>query len=107
MEQLIILAVVSLFVGLYLGWKVREVVAARRVAQLVQEYEQTTKEVINESVVPVTIEKHSGNYYVYQADGKFIAQAETRELLEDALIEKFPGKYFSVTPENLKEVGFK
>lgn len=104
MEQILIV-VISLGVGFVCGWQTREVIAAWRVRQLLKEYQETTVKA-NENLIPIKLEKHSDTYYVYGKDGQFLAQATSQENLETVLMEKFPGKQFAATPENLKEMGF-
>jgi hypothetical protein len=104
MEQIII--IVGVFVvGFVAGWKGRESFATWRVKHMMLDYEEKLDSV-KESLIPITIEKHSNEYYVYDAKGQFLVQADSRESLESALMEKYPGKLFATTPENLKEVGF-
>ena len=104
MEQIII-GLGLLIVGVVVGWKGRESFAAWRVKHILKEYEDTIG-VAKEKLIPITIEEHSGVYFVYDVDGQFMAQASDRETLETTLMEKYPGKLFAVTPENLKKLGF-
>lgn len=104
MDQILII-ISSLILGVISGWHLREYIAAWRVRQLLNEYEKTTEKA-QENLIPIKLEKHSDTYYVYGKDGKFLAQANSQEDLEDTLIEKFPGKQFAATPENLREMGF-
>ena len=104
MEQIII-GIVIFIVGIFAGWTLREYIAAWRVKHILKEYEDNLG-IAKEKLIPITIEEHSGVYFVYDADGKFMVQANDRESLETALMDKYPGKLFAVTPENLRELGF-
>jgi hypothetical protein len=65
------------------------------------------REVEDENLIRIIIEKHNDTFFVYsKEDSKFIAQANSKEELEDKLRELFPGKRFGASPENLKEIGF-
>ena len=60
-----------------------------------------------EDFIPIQIEKHHDIFYVYNIKSKrFMAQGETREILENNLAKNFPDKQFAALPQNLKEVGF-
>lgn len=104
MEQIII-GLGLLIVGFLAGWKGRGFFAAWRLKHIMKDY-QDTLVIAKEKYIPITIEEHSGVYFVYDADGKFMAQANDRETLETTLMEKYPGKLFAVTPENLKKIEF-
>lgn len=101
------LSIFAVFIlGFILGWVLREEMAKRRVDallnQLGSELETVAKDLIN-----IKIEQHSGMYYVFNKEtDEFMAQAPTRQELEDSLAERYPEKRFAATPENLKEVGF-
>lgn len=101
------LSIFFIFVlGFVFGWVLREEMAKRRVERLMdqlgEDLQQVAKDLIN-----IKIERHSGLYYVFNKEtDEFMAQAETRQELEDALAKRYPEKRFAATPENLKEVGF-
>lgn len=101
------LSIFAVFIlGFILGWVLREEMAKRRVDALLNqlggELENVAKDLIN-----IKIEQHSGMYYVFNKEtDEFMAQASTRQELEDSLAERYPEKRFAATPENLKEVGF-
>ena len=101
MEQIII-GLGILIAGIIAGWKGREVFATWRLKHIIKEHQDIAKE----KFISIKIEEHSGVYFVYDADGQFMAQANDRETLETTLMEKYPGKLFAVTPENLKKLGF-
>lgn len=103
----LVLSIVCILIGSYIGWHLREVVAERKVKQFIKYMEEqspATEE--SQDMVRVSVEKHDNTFFVYDSTNKFIAQANTREELEDKLAEMYPGKRFGVSPENLKEVGF-
>jgi hypothetical protein len=69
--------------------------------------EEIEEEETAEEVIRITIEKDNGILFVYhEQDSRFIAQANSREELENKLKELFPGKRFGCSPENLKQCGF-
>lgn len=89
------------------GWNTREQVAQRQNRKFFEKLVEKAQEE-QEQLVRIKIEKHEGILYAYQyEDSLFIAQANDRKELESKLAEKFPGKRFGCSEENLKEVGFK
>jgi hypothetical protein len=92
--------------GFILGWVLREEMAKRRVDYIMKQLGEDLKQVA-EDLIQIKIEHHSGVYYVFNKEtDEFMAQASTRNELEDALAKRYPEKRFAATPENLKEVGF-
>ena len=105
MEFLILFVV--LVVGIHWGWTAREAVAKRRADFLLSKLQEIEEEETSEEVIRITIEKDNGILFVYhEQDSRFIAQANSREELENKLKELFPGKRFGCSPENLKQCGF-
>jgi hypothetical protein len=104
MEFLILLGVVV--VSFMWGWSTREKVARKQTDKLFQHLiEQEIEE--QEQLVRIKIEKHDGVLYAYHVENSlFIAQAKDKRELEEKLCEKFPGKRFGCSEDNLKEVGF-
>ena len=102
----IFIVVGLLFVGITLGWNLRErfaVIQANKLLAQLQDLEEDT----SEEVIRITIEKDSDTLFAYHKDSsQFITQAKDRAELENKLAELFPGKTFGVTPENLIEIGF-
>ena len=104
MEFLILFVV--LIIGIHWGWNAREAVAKRRADLLLSKLEQMEEETV-EDIIRITIEKDNGVLFAYyEHDSLFIAQANSREELENKLKELFPGKRFGCSPENLKQCGF-
>jgi hypothetical protein len=104
METLII---VFMFGGLcfLIGWKAREYHAMRIMSKVVDEITEGTIEQFKSRVVNIRVEDHEGQFFVYaKDDGRYLAHGETKNKLEDILNEKFPGKYFNATPEDLEKL---
>lgn len=101
--ELVLLAVAFL-IGFGSGWRGREIHAIYHAKKLMSSIQPVNETTPNMSVL---IEKHGETFYVFEAEtNKFLTQANTRTELEQNLVDKFPGKKFSVSKENLKEVGF-
>lgn len=102
-----IIAFVLIFVlGISTGWRARELYAQRLLNHILEQHEtkETKKE---ENVVHIMIEKHHETFYAFERKtDKFLGQAPTRDELDTILTEKFPGKRFGVTPENMTEIGW-
>lgn len=107
MEDIIgFLAIIA--VSFWGGWYFREWQASRRVDRLLEMMEAGE---LNLPSVPtprkIRIEKVKEVFYIYDMDtDEFLAQGETREVLEKNLAERFPNNFFAATEANLKEMGF-
>lgn len=104
METLIIL---SIFGGVcfFLGWRMRERHAERMIDKLTDEIAENTLQEFKSKVVNIRVEDHEGQFFVYaKDDGRYLAHGETKRKLEDILTEKFPGKLFNATPEDLEKL---
>ena len=104
MEFLILFAV--LIVGIHWGWTAREAFAKRRAEFLLSKLQEMEEET-TEEVIRINIEKDNDILFAYhEQDSRFIAQANSREELENKLKELFPGKRFGCSVETLRKCGF-
>lgn len=104
MEFLILLGVA--LVSFMWGWNTREAVARIQNRKFFEKLVEQAEEE-HEQLVRIKIERHDGMLFAYHAENSlFIAQANDRKELEEKLCEKFPGKRFGCSEENLREVGF-
>lgn len=89
--------------GAVYGWFARERHARRTIDRLISEIEQSIDTQISESIIPITVEKHEGVFYVYNKDTEeFMGQGNTRIELETTLAKRFPDKKFAADKESLK-----
>lgn len=104
MEFLILIGVAV--ISFVWGWNFREAVAQRQNRRM---FERMVENAIEEreQLIRIKIEKHNGVFFVYHEENSlFITQANDKKELEEKLCEKFPGKRFGCSEENLKEIGF-
>lgn len=95
--------VIVWLLGVVYGWYARERHAKRLLDRVFSEIEQGVIAQINDSVIPIKIEKHSNIFYVYNKDTDvFMAQGNTRKELEETLAKRFPDKRFTADKENLE-----
>ena len=95
--------VVVWFLGAVYGWYARERHAKRTIDRFFSGVEETIDEQVNESVIPIKIERHSGVFYVYNKDTEeFMGQGNTKKDLEFNLAKRFPDKKFAADKESLK-----
>jgi len=98
------LVIVYLIFGLIffaMGWKAREVHAKI----VVEKYQEEYIESLKKDVINIKVEDSDGTFFVYKKeDGSYIAHGENMTKLEDILNEKYPGKRFNATPEDLKKL---
>lgn len=94
------------FFGYAVGWAVREITAMRKVNKVLNNILIETRKELEETLILITIEKHQDKFFVYNMkDNSFMAQGNNIEELEEELSQKYPGKRFAASPENLKEMG--
>ena len=90
------------------GWILREIVAVRRIKDMIDELQDMDDESDEPDQIRISIEKVDSTFFVYNLDdNSFMAQGKTRKELEEALKTRYPGVVFACPEANLKEVGFK
>lgn len=100
MEFLILIAAIG--AGVIAGWNMREVYAKRVVSEMIKE----TAEKAKKDSIKIKLEKKDNTFYAFNFEtDAFMGQAESFETIDKLLSEKFPGKRFLITEENMKEVG--
>lgn len=103
----IIVSLVIWVIAFLTGWYAREKYAERVLNRFLSQAEDGIKERVMKDVIPVHIEEHNGQYFVYNGNDKsFMAQGATRKAVEAVLEDKYPGKKFAAKEDNLAEVGF-
>jgi hypothetical protein len=103
MGEIFSLVFVLLF-GAVVGWYAREQVAVNKINKLREEI----AEVVDANSMRIRIEKEKEVFYAYDFEkGTFLGQGDTFTALYTVLADKFPGKTFVVSDENLDEVGIK
>lgn len=106
MEQFVIIFLIFL-AGAMFGWEARER-AAKKVVEKFLDQMQDEVDHQKENFIGIKIERDGDFLFVYNSDtNAFMGQATNRNELEKVLADKFPGKRFTATSDNLKEVGFK
>lgn len=102
--------IVVFIVAFALGWHVRQYVAIKSIERIIEklereEEEQQQEEREDSQYIKLKIEQHGNTYYAYGLDNDvFLSQGTSREELEHNLRERFPGKRFAASDENLKEI---
>ena len=88
--------------GLLIGWYAREWYAMRKIENLMNNFGDNMLDEFKKKVIDITIEKSGDLFYVYKKDdGTFLAQGPDIDKLSDILVQKFPGKIFNCSPEDL------
>lgn len=104
MESILIIVIfgVSCFL---LGWKLREVRAKAIVEQMKRELVSEAEQALKSSTINIKVEDHNGEFFIYRKDdGSYLAHGKNMNTLEDILNDKFPGKMFNASPEDLKKL---
>lgn len=89
---------VFFIIGFILGWKYREFVAIKTINNVIEHIEKN-------NVIHIKIENVDGQLFVYNKNtSEYMAHASNRHSLENLLKEKFPGKTFGTTSEDIKKL---
>lgn len=100
MEYLIIAVI-----AFYFGWEGREFQAKLRIRKYMSEHMKEMLDEVKGDIINITVDFTDGQIFVYKKDdGSYLAHGKTRNELEDILEEKFPGKLFNASPEDLKKL---
>jgi hypothetical protein len=96
--------------GVWFGWKLREVSAIRTMEKIQKEQEHSRIEQLAEELaskwVEMTVEDQNGVFYAYRKDdGSFLAQGKDAIELSKHLNARFPDKKFTLTKEQLLMIG--
>jgi uncharacterized membrane protein len=90
---------IAWFIGAFYGWSAHERFIQRTMAKALVGFEEEF--IANR--IKIKIEKHNDTLFVYEHDtNTFMAQGKTKEELEKQLQEKFPGKMFAATTDDIK-----
>lgn len=104
MEFLILFGAVIF--GVYVGWVLRETYATHVLNKVLHNVEENVKQIAKDAI-HINIEKHNDHFYVYNKEtNTFMAQAGSKEELEEILKDRFPGKNFACSEKVLREIGF-
>ena len=89
--------IIIIVISFILGWYIREFVA---VINIRQTFENTTA--LDLSKIQITIELKDDMVFVYERDSNtYLAHGDDAEHVEKILKEKFPGKMFAASAEDL------
>jgi len=89
-----------------MGWHAREYHATRVISRAMEEFTEDTIAEFKAMVITIKVEEDSnGDLFVYRKDdGSYLAHGKTKKQLEDILNEKFPGKLFNATGEDMEKL---
>ena len=107
METLIFYVVLAV-VFFFIGWKMREYHAARIINRMIDQATEESYSQFKSKVIDIRVEEHDEQLFVYRKDdGSYLAHAKTKRDLETMLLEKFPGKLFNASQEDLQKLEIK
>jgi hypothetical protein len=85
----------------FLGWHIREIYAI----YLTDKWLKSKKIELENNLMHIAIEDHQGEFYVYsKEDNKYLAHGTSKAIIENILNEKFPGKFFNASPEDIQKL---
>ncbi len=97
-----IVGIVLYVLGFKRGYEYREQEATKKISETIDRMEEE----FNESMIRVKVEKVGDIMYVYnESTDEFMAQGRNEIELAEILKTRYPGKRFSASENNLKEVG--
>lgn len=100
----IIIALGSLLIGFFWGWHSREAYATRVLNKFLKIVEEKEQE--DDDLIQLTLEKDGDCLFAYdKKTSAFLAKGVDKDSLEKELLEKFSGKRFGCSVDNLKKVG--
>jgi hypothetical protein len=89
----------------FIGWKAREIRAFVVIDKMVKDISENSLEEFKENIINIRVERHDGKFFIYERDdGSYLAHGETRKMLEDILNERFPGKMFNASEEDIRKL---
>jgi chlorite dismutase len=89
--------------GAVYGWYSRERHAKRTVDRFLSHVEEEVEKEVDDSVIPIFIEKDNDTFFVYKKDtNEFMGQGKTQRELEQNLASRFPDKKFAADKDNLR-----
>lgn len=102
---LLLLFVSNVVIAFVAGWKLREMLAIRRMNEHFTSAQQKLKQMQEKDIIDITIEKDDGTLFVYnKRTNEYMAHGETQEKLEKMLAEKYPGKMFNASTEDMEKM---
>jgi len=98
------LQIVLFVIIFFLGWWGREWSAKRQVDAMLKEIAEEETAVVDGNKIRITVEKHDGCFYIYDRSGTYLSHGESFDIVEAILKEKFPGKLFAASEEDLAKL---
>jgi hypothetical protein len=103
--EILVLILVGIFLyifGFKRGYEFREKEARQKISDTLDSLEED----FISSLIRVRVEKVNNYLFVYNdKTNEFMAQGKTEEELSEILKQRYPGKRFAASENNLKEVG--
>jgi hypothetical protein len=107
MESLIFYVLLAV-VFFIIGWKAREYHAVRMMNILISRATEESYNEFKSNMIDVRVEAHEDQLFVYRKDdGTYLAHADTKRDIEIMLMQKFPGKLFNASQEDLQKLNSK
>jgi hypothetical protein len=93
-----------MLIGFVIGWIARERWAVRKLNNMLGHLttEIETMEAVEADKIHIDIELKDSMIYIYNKEtSMYLAHGATKDIVEDMLVEKFPGKKFAASTEDL------
>lgn len=92
----------AMLIGFIVGWVLRERWAIRKLNHMLNNMSSAVEEPVDPDKVEITVELKDSVIYVYNKEtSMYLAHGATKDIVEDMLVEKFPGKKFAASTEDL------
>lgn len=91
-----------MLIGFIIGWVMRERWAIRKLNNMLGDLNQKIQQTNDDDKIQINIELKDSMIYIYNKEtSMYLAHGATKDVVESMLLEKFPGKKFAASTEDL------
>ena len=91
-----------MLIGFIIGWVMRERWAIRKLNNMLGDLNQNIQQTNDDDKIQINIELKDSMIYIYNKEtSMYLAHGATKDVVESMLLEKFPGKKFAASTEDL------
>jgi hypothetical protein len=92
----------TMLIGFIIGWVMRERWAIRKLNNMLGDLNQKIQQTNDDDKIQINIELKDSMIYIYNKEtSMYLAHGATKDVVESMLLEKFPGKKFAASTEDL------
>ena len=92
----------TMLIGFIIGWVLRERWAIRKLNNMLGDMNIEIASMEDDNKIQIDIELKDSMIYIYNKEtSMYLAHGATKDVVESMLLEKFPGKKFAASTEDL------